>query len=276
MYVVATPIGNLEDLSARGLRILGEVDLILAEDTRRSVNLLRHFGLSTPLRSFHEFNEREIIAVIADKLRHGSNIALISDAGTPLISDPGYLLVNRLIAEGIRVVPIPGPSAIITALSVGGLSTERFVFEGFVPSNRAGRQKLLKSLAYETRTMVLFETPHRIVAFLDDAADAFGGDREAVLARELTKKFETIYRGSLVDLQDKLRTGENEIRGEFVVLIAGYREQKSRLDLESTRILKILLAHSLPLREVAAIAAEITGTRKNTLYKQALELDKDR
>lgn len=276
MYVVATPIGNLEDLSARGLRTLSEVDLILAEDTRHSVNLLRHFGISTPLRSFHEFNELEVVPEIIDKLRNGRNIALISDAGTPLISDPGYQLVNRLAAEGFRVVPVPGPSAIITALSAGGLSTARFVFEGFVPSNRSGRQKLLKSLAYETRTVVLFETPHRIVAFLADAADAFGGDRDAVLARELTKKFETIYRGSLGELLEMLKAGENDIKGEFVVLIDGYKEQKSRLDLESIRILKILLAHSLPVREAAAIAAEITGARKNTLYKQALTLQKGR
>ena len=276
MYVVATPIGNLEDISTRGLRILGEVDLILAEDTRHSVNLLRHFGIETPLKSLHEFNEREIVPLIADKLRQGRNLALISDAGTPLISDPGYQLVHTLAAEGIRVVPIPGPSAIITALSVGGLSTARFVFEGFVPSNRTGRQKVLKSLAYETRTLVLFEAPHRIVAFLEDAADAFGGDRDAVLARELTKKFETIYRGSLGELRDKLKTGEDDIKGEFVVMIAGYKEEKSRLDLESARVLKILLAHSLTVREAAAIAAEITGARKNTLYKQALELEQER
>jgi len=273
LYVVATPIGNLEDLSARASRILADVDLILAEDTRQSVKLLRHCGINTPMQSFHDFNERDLVAGIVERLRQGKNVALISDAGTPLICDPGFQLVGRAIAGEIRVVPIPGPSAIITALSVAGLPTNRFVFEGFVPEQRNARQKLLKSLAYETRTIVLFETPHRIVAFLEAAVDAFGPDREAVLARELTKKFETLDRAPLGGLLDQMQAGASVSKGEFVVLISGYQGQKSGEELETSHILEILLAHSLPIKAAAAITAEITGARKNSLYKQALELD---
>lgn len=276
LYVVATPIGNLEDLSARAAKTLADVDLILAEDTRHSVNILNRYGISTPMKSFHEFNERDLVPDIVNRLLQGTQIAIISDAGTPLICDPGFQLVSRVLDEGVMVVPIPGPSALITALSVAGLPTNRFVFEGFAPEQRQARQKLLKSLAYETRTIILFETPHRIVAFLEAAVEAFGRDRTAVLARELTKKFETIHRGSLGDLQDQLLSGESVHKGEFVVLISGYRGQKSMDDLEITRILEVLLAHSLPVRTVAAIAAEITGARKNTLYKQALAMEQKR
>lgn len=275
LYVVATPIGNLEDLSSRAARILAEVDLILAEDTRQSVKLLRHCGINTPMQSFHDFNERDLVAGMVGRLGQGKNIALISDAGTPLICDPGFQLVGRVITEGIRVVPIPGPSAIITALSVAGLSTNRFVFEGFVPEQHSARQKLLKSLAYETRTIVLFEAPHRIVAFLETAVEVFGCDREAVLARELTKKFETIYRAPLGELLDQMQAKEAVKKGEFVVLISAYRGQQSMDELESTRILEILLAHALPVKAAAAITAEITGAKKNMLYKQALGLQKD-
>ena len=272
LYVVATPIGNLEDLSARASRILADVDLILAEDTRQSVKLLRHYGINTPMQSFHDFNERELVVEILGRLRQGKDIALISDAGTPLICDPGFQLVGRAIAGGISVVPIPGPSAIITALSVAGLPTNRFVFEGFVPEQRSARKKLLKSLAYEARTIVLFETPHRIVAFLEAAVDVFGPDRDAVLARELTKKFETIDRAPLGELLVQMQAGVSVSKGEFVVLISGYRRQKSEEELETSRILEILLAHSLSIKTAAAITAEITGARKNSLYKHALEL----
>lgn len=274
LYVVATPIGNLEDFSGRASRILAEVDLILAEDTRHSVKLLNHCGITTTMQSFHDFNERGLVPEILDQLGQGKKIALISDAGTPLICDPGFQLVSRAIAGGFKVVPVPGPSAIITALSVAGLPTNRFVFEGFVPEQRNARQKLLKSLAYEARTIVLFETPHRIVAFLEAAVNAFGLDREAVLARELTKKFETIYRAPLGKLLEQMQEEETVKKGEFVVLIAGYQGQQSMDEIESTRILEILLTHDLPVKAAAAITAEITGAKKNRLYKQALKLQK--
>jgi 16S rRNA (cytidine1402-2'-O)-methyltransferase len=226
------------------------------------------------MQSFHDYNERGLVPEILNQLGQGKKIALISDAGTPLISDPGFQLVSRAIAGGLKVVPVPGPSAIITALSVAGLPTNRFVFEGFVPEQRNARQKLLKSLAYETRTIVLFETPHRIVAFLEAAVSAFGLDREAVLARELTKKFETIYRAPLGELLEQMQGGESVKKGEFVVLISGYQGQQSMDEIESARILEILLAHDLPVKAVAAITAEITGAKKNMLYKQALRLQK--
>jgi len=276
LYVVATPIGNLEDLSARAARTLADVDLILAEDTRHSVKLLSHYGISKPMKSLHEFNERDVIPEIVNRLRQGAHIALISDAGTPLICDPGFQLVSRVLDEGLRVVPVPGPSAVITALSVAGLPTDRFVFEGFVPEQRNARQTFLKSLAYESRTIVLLEAPHRIAAFLQAAVAAFGRDRDAVLARELTKMFETIYRGTLGDLLDQLSAGDSVHKGEFVVLISGYRGPKSMAELETSRILEVLLAHSLPVKTAAAIAAEITGAKKNALYKQAVRLQKDR
>lgn len=274
LYVVATPIGNLEDISVRASRILAQVDLILAEDTRHSVKLLSHCGITTPMQSFHDFNERGVVPEILNRLGQGKKIALISDAGTPLICDPGFQLVSKAIAGGYKVVAVPGPSAIITALSVAGLSTNRFVFEGFVPEQRNARQKLLKSLAYETRTIVLFETPHRILAFLEAAVDAFGPDREAVLARELTKKFETIYRAPLGELLEQMQGADSVKKGEFVVLIAGYQGQQSMDEIESARILNILLAHNLPVKATAAITAEITGAKKNMLYKLALSLQK--
>lgn len=276
LYVVATPIGNLEDLGGRAARILADVDLILAEDTRHSIKLLRHFGITTPMQSLHDFNERNLAAGLVERLLRGETMALIADAGTPLISDPGFQLVGRAIEARVGVVPIPGPSAVLAALSVAGLPTNRFVFEGFVPEQRAAREKLLKSLAYETRTMVLFEAPHRIAAFLEAAADAFGSNRGVVLARELTKRYETFYRGSLGEVLDQIHRGEFVQKGEFVVLISGYRGQQTETEGEILRILEVLMSHSLPVKTAAAIAAEITGARKNTLYKQALELEKGR
>lgn len=276
LYVVATPIGNLEDLGGRAARILADVDLILVEDTRHSIKLLRHFGITTHMQSLHDFNERDMAAGIVARLHRGETMALISDAGTPLISDPGFKLVGSAIAAGICVVPIPGPSAVITALSVAGLPTNRFVFEGFVPEQRSARKKLLESLTYEKRTIVLFEAPHRIVAFLEAAADSFGNDRAVVLARELTKKFETIYRGRLGDVLDQIRGEEAAQKGEYVVIISGNQGQYEDNQQETTRILGVLLAHSLPVRTAAALAAEITGAKKNSLYKQALELAKER
>ena len=274
MYVVATPIGNLGDFSSRAAETLAHVDLILAEDTRHSIKLLRHFGITTPMQSFHDFNERGLVADMLERLKQGRSLALISDAGTPLISDPGYRLVAMAGAEGIRVVPIPGPSALLSALSVSGLATSRFVFEGFAPEQHGARQKLLNSLAGETRTIVLFEAPHRIVAFMEAAVEAFGADREAVLARELTKQFESVYRGPLAVLLQQCQQGEIVSRGEFVVVIAGFQGQPMDTQRESMRVLEILLGHGLPVKTAAAVAAEITGARKNALYKQALELGK--
>ncbi len=271
LYVVATPIGNLEDLSTRASRILSEVDLIAAEDTRHSRKLLSYLGITTPLKSYHDYNERKSVPALLRYLKQGEDLALITDAGTPLISDPGYHLVQAAQVEGIRIVPVPGPSALIGTLSVAGLPTDKFIFEGFVSAKREERKKQLSALEAETRTMVFYEAPHRILDFLADAVVVFGEERLAVVARELTKKYETIYRDTLGNLFDYLRNNKMQRKGEFVVVIRGTAAERHADDLENERILKILLTH-LSVKEAAVVAAEITGGRKNELYKLALNL----
>ena len=272
LYVVATPIGNLDDITLRACRTLTEVDLILAEDTRHSKKLLNHLGIRTPMKAFHDFNERETTKKIIALLENGRDLALISDAGTPLISDPGYYLVSTALESGFQVIPVPGPSALICALSAAGLPTDRFVFEGFSPDKQTARIKLLKTLLTESRTIIFYETPQRIQAFMEDARLVFGNDRIVTIARELTKKFETIRRGTLEDLVSTSATQETKPRGEYVVLIHGTTKTKDKSDEELQRVLSILLAYSQSVKEVAAIASEITGTRKNDAYKLALEL----
>ena len=274
LYVVATPIGNLEDITHRAERILKEVDLILAEDTRHSKKLLNHIRAITLVKSFHDFNEGKITPQVIEILKQGQDVALISDAGTPLISDPGFQLVKAAQDEGLVVVPIPGASAAISALSVAGLATHKFVFEGFLPVRSATRKKHLLNLVKERRTMVFFEAPHRIKALLTDCVDVFGKNRPAVLCRELTKKFETIHGNTVQHLLDYLSEDLNQQKGEFVVVVQGI-EGKNQLDQEeSVRVLRILLQHSLSLKEASVIAAEITGDKKNKLYKLALEISK--
>lgn len=270
LYIVATPIGNLEDVSARAIKVLSEVDLIAAEDTRHSAKLLHHYGITTAVTSVHEHNERDQVPRLIEALRSGKSIALISDAGTPLLSDPGYHLVGGARAAGVAVVPVPGPCAAIAALSVAGLPTDRFVFEGFPPPRSAARRAAFDAMQGESRTIIYYESSHRIVASLADMVAAFGPQRRAVVARELTKKFETVHDGTLADLHERLTHDANEQLGEFVILIHGAPgSERTEIDGEAERVLRILL-ETLSLKEAVALAARLTGHHKNALYERAL------
>jgi len=272
LYIVATPIGNMGDMTERAIKTLSDVDVIAVEDTRRSGQLLRNFEISTPMISVHEHNERQICASLLERIENGESIALISDAGTPLLSDPGYFLVNQARERDISVVPIPGVSAVITALSVAGLPTDRFVFEGFLPSKSTARQQKLEKLKDETRTVIFYEAPHRIVEMLKDCQLVFGGQRKVVLTRELTKTFETVHGDVLDELIPWVEADENQRKGEFVVLVQGAAAREDTgVDAESERILLILLK-DLPVKQAAALAANITGLKKNALYQFALQL----
>jgi 16S rRNA (cytidine1402-2'-O)-methyltransferase len=274
LYIVATPIGNLQDISARALEVLKSVSLVAAEDTRHSKKLLTHYGIGTSLQSVHEHNERDVTDRLVQKLTAGTDIALVSDAGTPLISDPGYHLVRAARQAGIRVVPVPGPVALIAALSVAGLPTDRFVFEGFLPAKQTARRQRLQGLAAETATLVFYESSHRIVASLADMADCLGGDREATLARELTKTFETVLTGSLLDLLGQLQADSHQQKGEFVVMLQGASPRDpAAIDAASEQVLAVLLSE-LPLKQAASLGARITGVSKNALYEQGLKIKK--
>ncbi len=268
LYIVATPIGNLGDWSQRAQEVLTQVSLIAVEDTRHSNKLLSHFGIQTPMIAYHEHNEKVASEKLLARLLAGDSIALISDAGTPLISDPGYPLVSAAHARGIRVSPIPGPSAVITALSASGLPTDRFIFEGFLPSKMQARKSRLENLQADTRTLVFYESPHRLIETLVDMIAAFGGERVVVLARELSKTFETLKQATLQEMLLWVEQDKNQSRGEIVLIIHG-AEASGPEAAEVERVLSILLK-SLPVKEAAALAAEITGGKKNALYKQAL------
>lgn len=271
LYVVATPIGNLEDISARALSVLKQVALVAAEDTRHSGTLLSHFGIRAELISLHDHNEAERAPLLVARLEAGESVALISDAGTPLISDPGFELVRAARAAGITVTPVPGASALIAALSVSGLPTDRFVFEGFLPAKPAARRERLAALAAETRTLVFYESVHRLKESLADMAAAFGAARPAVLARELTKLHEQVRDGALQTLVEWAGSDPVAGKGELVLMVAGAAAADTALDAEAERVLKTLL-RELPVKQAAALAAEITGLNKNPLYERALEL----
>jgi len=275
LYVVATPIGNLDDISARALAILRDVALIAAEDTRHSARLMQHFGISTPLAACHEHNEREHGGRFLARLQAGEDVALISDAGTPLISDPGFHLVRQVRAAGIAVVPVPGACALIAGLSAAGLPSDRFIFEGFLPAKGAARRARLEQVKEESRTLIFYEAPHRILECVEDMRAVFGDERQAVLARELTKTFETIKGLPLVELHEWIAADSNQQRGECVVLVSGWQapEGEDAVGAEALRVLDLLLGE-LPLKRAAALAAEITGVRKNLLYQVALERQK--
>ncbi|MCL7461516.1 16S rRNA (cytidine(1402)-2'-O)-methyltransferase [Pseudomonas sp. NW5] len=277
LYVVATPIGNLEDISARALRVLREVALIAAEDTRHSARLMQHFGIPTPLVACHEHNERDQGNRLVERLLAGESLALISDAGTPLISDPGYHLVRQARAAGVTVVPVPGSCALIAALSAAGLPSDRFIFEGFLPARSSARRQRLQALSEEPRTLIFYEAPHRLLESLEDMRELFGPERQVVLARELTKTFETLKGAPLAELCAWVATDANQQRGECVLLVEGWQAPlgEESVSAEALRVLDLLLA-DLPLKRAAALAAEITGVRKNLLYQQALERQKDR
>jgi 16S rRNA (cytidine1402-2'-O)-methyltransferase len=270
LYIVATPIGNLGDMTERAIATLKSVQLIAAEDTRHSKPLLQHFAIETPLISVHDFNERQITEKIIHKLLAGASVALISDAGTPLISDPGYHLVRAAQQENIQVIPIPGSVAAITALSASGLPSDSFYFGGFLPAKNNERNEFLKQLKDFTSTLIFYEAPHRIKEAVESLITVFGEEREAVIARELTKKFETIKRDTLQNLLTFLNADPNQQRGEFVLLVTGAPKKTKVLDAEVIKIIEVLLEHHSP-SQTAAIAAKITGLRKNFLYQEILK-----
>ena len=272
LFIVATPIGNLDDITFRAVQVLKSVDIVLAENTRHSKKLLLHLDISKPIRTFHEHNEREKTKAIIGEIRSGKSIALISDAGTPLISDPGYFLVAQAKKEGLKVVPIPGPSALITALSASGLASDSFTFLGFLPSKQTARVKLLKSLVGRTETSIFYESPKRILATLTDMHSIYGDSREVCLAKELTKVFETIQTGSIPNLIDYLTIDQNHQKGEFVILISATDKiDIAEAETQLNSLLPILCAE-LGASKAAKLAAKITGIDKKQCYKRALDL----
>jgi 16S rRNA (cytidine1402-2'-O)-methyltransferase len=270
LFIVATPIGNLEDLSPRARQTLADVDLIAAEDTRHTGRLLSHFGVKTRLLALHDHNEADRAATVIGELQLGKSVALVSDAGTPLISDPGYRLVQAAHEAGITVSPIPGPSALVAALSVAGLPTDRFCFEGFLPAKKKARRDVLASLASEKRTLVFYESVHRVGECLHDMIDAFGAQRSAFIGRELSKLHEQGNLATLARLHEQVVSGEIANKGEFVIVVAGSEEaDSSSLDVDG---LLADLSGKLPDKEVARILSRATGVKRNQLYQRLIEL----
>lgn len=272
LYIVATPIGNLADLSERAREVLGSVDHVAAEDTRHSGRLLAHFNIKVPMISVHDHNERQRAEHVINLLRNGESIALVSDAGTPLISDPGFHLVRAVREAGFKVSPVPGSCAFVAALSASGMPSDRFQFVGFLPAKSGARLQALEALADNTETLVFYESTHRIVDSLAAMAEAFGPERYAVVARELTKTFETIHGDSLEGLLEWIQADANQQRGEFVVLVQGAEKvlDDESINPEAERILRIL-AKELPPKKAAGVAAEITGYKKNRLYQLLID-----
>jgi 16S rRNA (cytidine1402-2'-O)-methyltransferase len=265
LFVVATPIGNLGDLSPRALETLKTVAAICAEDTRHTRQLLAHFGVDKPLVALHEHNEGDAAGPLVARLLAGESLALVSDAGTPLVSDPGFRLVRAAREAGVAVSPVPGASALVTALSVAGLPSDRFIFEGFLPAKANARRERLAALASEPRTLIFYESAHRIEDALDDAVAAFGAERRAVVARELTKLFETVLDGSLADLVQRVRADPNQRKGEFVLLVHGAGEDADAKVIEGRRLYAKLSEH-LPPSIAAKVAAEWSGAPRKALY----------
>jgi len=270
LYVVATPIGNLHDVSDRMRHTLADVHKIAAEDTRRTKQLLSHIGVDTPCFSLHDHNERQKVDWIVQILEAGESIALVSDAGTPLISDPGYPLVSALRAKNMPVIAIPGPCALVTALSIAGLPSDRFIFEGFLPSRSTARLISLKNIAEETATSIFYESSHRIKACLVDMQQAFGSERQVVIARELTKTFETVLDASVGELIKILDADPNQSKGEFVVMVRGAAKKNSELS-EPGKLLATKLSNYLPKKQAAKIASETFGDKKNQIYQFLLD-----
>lgn len=274
LFVVATPIGNLDDISDRAVEVLRSVDVILAEDTRHSAGLLKRFGIGTRVTAFHEHNEAKMKDAIIAKLEGGLDAALISDAGTPLISDPGFQLVRSAHQHGVRVIPIPGPSAVLAALCASGLPTDRFLFEGFLPRRREARRLRLRALASRTETLVMLESAHRVLAALEDMVEIFGATRMGAIAKELTKIFETVRLDTLANLHAWLGEREERQRGEFVIVVAG--AERAETDTDAYRELLQSLLNELPLKTAVRLAATISGASRNRLYALALKLSSER
>jgi 16S rRNA (cytidine1402-2'-O)-methyltransferase len=272
LYVVATPIGNLSDISLRALDILNGADVVAAEDTRNTKHLLLHHGIGdAKLLAVHQHNERGSADKVIALLQEGKSVALVTDAGTPAVSDPGAVLVEAVRDAGLRVIPIPGASAVVTALSASGLVNPHFMFYGFLPNKSAARRAALQALANQTCTLAFYEAPHRILECTADLQAVFGDEREIVFARELTKLFESIHRCRLGAAMEWLNSDANNQRGEFVLLVSGAPERSEELDAEAERVLTLLLAE-LPLKQAVQLAVQITGQNKNALYQKALAL----
>lgn len=271
LYLVATPIGNLDDIVPRALNVLQTVDAIACEDTRHSSLLLKRFNINKPLLAYHDHNERGAAEQLLGRLQAGQSLALISDAGTPAIADPGYRLVRLAHQAGIKVVSIPGPCAFVTALAGSGLPSDRFTFNGFLPAKSTARRNVLAELAEESASQIFYEAPHRLAETVADMAEHFGGEREVCLARELTKTFETLRLTTLAALQAAIASGEVVTKGEIVLIVAGKPEQ-SACDSDTDHTLQVLLDEGLPVKQAAAIAARLTGHGKRELYQRALQL----
>jgi len=270
LYIVATPIGNLEDITLRAIRVLKEVDLIAAEDTRHTRHLLDRYQIETQLTSYHDHNKEEKAPVLVARLLEGKNVALVSDAGTPGISDPGYFLINLAVDQKVPVVPIPGATAAIAALSISGLPTDSFVFEGFLPAKHLARLKRLQELAKEERTLIFYEAPHKIIRTVEDLLEVFG-DRRAVITRELTKIHEEAIRGTFSAILDHLHTGS--IKGEFTIIVHGFSAEPQKQDIDTTEYLKNLILHrGLSKKEAISAAAEELGLPKKEVYKESLKI----
>ncbi len=270
LYIVATPIGNLEDITLRAIRVLKEVDLIAAEDTRHTKHLLDRYGVATPLTSYHDHNKEEKAPVLVARMLDGKSIALVSDAGTPGISDPGYFLINLAADQNITVMPVPGATAAVAALSISGLPTDSFVFEGFLPARQQARLKRLQELSEEKRTIIFYEAPHKIVTTIEDMIEILG-DRQAVMTRELTKIHEEILRGRLSEILRRLREGT--VKGEFTVIVHGASEKPGSKDIDPAEYLRNLMIHrGLSKKEAVAAAAKELGLRKKELYKESLKI----
>ncbi len=270
LYIVPTPIGNLGDITQRALSVLQSVDLVAAEDTRHTGLLLQHFAISARLFALHDHNEQQKAQTLLAKLQDGQNIALVSDAGTPLINDPGYHLVRTCRDAGIRVVPLPGPCAAIAALSAAGLPSDRFCYEGFLPAKSKARRDALKAIEQEPRTLIFYESTHRLLESLEDICTVLGESRYVVLAREITKTWESIHGAPIGELLAWVKEDENRRKGEMVLIVEGFDFQDDALPADALRTLALLQAE-LPLKKAAALAAEIHGVKKNALYKYALE-----
>ncbi len=270
LYIVATPIGHRDDVSIRAIDTLKRVDRVLAEDTRHSGSLLRHHGITTPTVSLHEHNEQQRVSSVLDWLKSGESLALISDAGTPLISDPGYRLVNACLEAGVMVSPVPGASAVIAALSVSGLPTDAFRFVGFPPAKSAARERWLSTLKADPHTLVMYESPHRIQASLASMQSVFGPDRPITVARELTKQYETLLHGTIQSVLDRMKADVNQTRGEFVVMVGGSAPvAEGQFELDA--VIQVLSPH-LPPKTVARCASELVGVPKQEAYRRVLHL----
>lgn len=272
LYIVATPIGNLADISHRAIETLNKVDYIAAEDTRHSARLMNHFNITTPLIAYHDHSDEKRLNKIGQYLLNGQSVALISDAGTPLISDPGYQLVKVMREQGIQVVPIPGACALIAALSAAGLPTDRFAFEGFLPAKSNSRKAYLQPLAKEGRTLVFYESTHRLLDSLEDMAIVFGEERLVVIGRELTKTYETVSSGSIRELINNALADTNQQRGEFVVMVSGYKMAEDEVTIDQSVVdTMMILLKELPIKQAASIGAKLTGLKKRDLYQWALD-----